>query len=141
MPTIPHLRRLLSKLRQNRCYLEKHIEQVPKMLPACLILRYRRKGTMDFQSVKAGAELTEMKSYAYLTYLDAGITRHRYIAKSEIGEVAKLTEAYRMFCKRLQSIRAVNNRIVEVLVEIGKIQQEEVKGYVQRRVKRNRKSE
>jgi len=140
MPTIPRLRRLLSKLRQNRCYLEKHIEQVSKMLPACLILRYRRKGTRDFQSIEAGDELTERKSYAYLTYLEAGITRHRYIAKSEIGEVARLTEAYRMFCKRMQSVRGVNNRIVEVLAEIGKIQQEEVKSYVQKRVKRNRES-
>ena len=136
MATIIQLKRLVSKLSQRRYYLEKGIENIPKMLPACLILRYRETGTMGFQSIKKRGGSSSGKSYAYLTYLEGGVTRHRYIPKNEIDKIAKLTEPYRIFCEKMAHIRALNKRIVEMLDRIGEMQKEEVKNYVSKRVKR-----
>lgn len=135
MESITHLKCVLSKLRQNRYYLEKQIEQTPRVLPACLILRYRATGTRDFQSIKEKSKLPGGRSYAYLTYLGGGITRHRYIPKNKIGEVAKLTEPYRVFSEKMKEVRSLNRRIVALLDKIGEIQTEEVKNYVSKRVK------
>ncbi len=136
MATIIQLKRLVGKLSQRRYYLEKGIENIPKMLPACLILRYRARGTKDFQSVKEKSKLPGGKSYAYLTYFEGGLTRHRYISKNEIGEVAKLTEPYRVFCEKIALVRSLNRRIVELLDKIGENQKEEVKNYVSKRTER-----
>lgn len=62
-------RYLLSKLSQQRGFLEKQNVQLPEMLPACLILRYRARGTRDFQSTREFGKLPQGKTYAYLTYL------------------------------------------------------------------------
>ena len=138
MESISRLRHLLSKLRQKRYYLEKQIEQIPRMLPACLILRYRATGTRDFQTVKREGKLPEGKSYAYLTYLEKEVTRHRYIAKKDIERIAKLTEPYKIFCEKMAEVRSLNRRITELLDKIGEMQQEDVKDYVEKRVKRIR---
>ncbi len=139
MATTIQLKRLVSKLSQRRYYLEKGIENIPKMLSACLILRYRKTGTRDFQSIEKRGKSPSGKSYAYLTYLEGGVTRHRYISKNEIDKIARLTEPYRIFCEKMAHIRALNRRIVELLDQIGEIQMEEVKNYVSKRVKRNGK--
>ncbi len=136
MATIIQLKRKVSKLSQRRYYLEKGIENIPKMLPACLILRYRATGTRDFQSTEERSKLPFGKSYAYLTYLEDGVTRHKYISKNEIDKVAKLTEPYRIFCEKMAHIRAINKRILELLDKIGEIQKEEVKNYVAKRTER-----
>ena len=46
------LRLMLSKLRQQRHYLEKSCERAGKLLPVSIILRWRKKGTRDFQPIK-----------------------------------------------------------------------------------------
>jgi hypothetical protein len=79
------------------------------------------------------------KSYAYLTYLEGGVTRHRYICKDEIDKTAKLTEPYRIYCEKMALVRSLNKRILELLAKIGKIQTEEVKNHVKSRVGRNGK--
>jgi len=139
MATIIQLKHLVSKLSQRRYYLEKGIENIPKMLPACLILRYRATGTRDFQSIKRRSKSPFGKSYAYLTYLEGGVTRHKYIPKKEIDKIAKVTEPYRVFCEKMAHIRALNKRILEVLDRIGEIQKEEVKKYVSKRTERSGK--
>ncbi len=139
MANVTQLKRLLSKLRQRRYYLERKIEQTPKMLSACLILRYRVRGRRDFQSMKGIKEKPFGRSYAYLTYLEGGITKHRYVPKEEVGKIAKLTEPYRIYCENMAQVRSLNRRIVEVLERIGKMQKEEVKNCVQKRTKRIRK--
>ena len=134
--TIIQLKHLLSKIRQQRYYLEKQIEQTGKMLSACMILRYRARGTRDFQSLKESGKLQDGKSYTYLTYLEKGVTIHKYIRKNEIDNVSKLTDSYRTFCEKIAQVRLLNKRIVELLDEVGKIQTEEVKDYVQPGTKR-----
>ena len=118
MATINQLKRIVSKLGQRRYYLERGIENIPKMLPACMILRYRETGTRDFQSMEKRGKMSSGKSYAYLTYLEGGVTKHRYICKNEIDKMAKLTEPYRIYCEKMAQIRALNKRIVELLGRI-----------------------
>ena len=136
MATINQLKHIVSKLSQRRYYLEKGIENIPKMLPACLILRYRETGTRDFQSIERRSKSPSGKSYAYLTYFEGGVTKHKYISKNEIDKIAKLTEPYRIFCEKMADIRVLNKRILELLDRIGEMQKEEVKNYVAKRVKR-----
>ncbi len=134
---INQMKHLFSKLRQWRFSLEKQVENIGNMLPACLILRYRARGTKDFQSLKKEVE-PGGKSYAYLTYLKDGITRHRYIRKDMIGDISKLTENYRVYCEKIARVRSLNRRIVELLDQMSGIKMEEVKNYVKRRTKRIR---
>ncbi|MEW6558436.1 MAG: hypothetical protein AB1349_13985 [Elusimicrobiota bacterium] len=136
MEKIKGLKYVISKLSQKRYYLEKQIEQTPRILPACLIMRYRARGRRDFQSVKERSKLPGGKSYAYLTYLEGGVTRHRYIPKNKIGEVARLTGSYKVFCEKMKAVRSLNRRIVEQLDKIGKAQKEDVKDYVTKRSER-----
>ena len=140
MATINQIKHIVSKLSQRRYYLEKGIENIPKMLSACLILRYRETGTRDFQSIERRSKSPSGKSYAYLTCFYRGRNIYRYVPKNEIDKVEKLTSAYRIFCQSMQQVREFNRRLVELLDKIGEIQQEEIKDYVEKRVKRIRKS-
>jgi len=126
----------ISKLRQQRQYAERRCEMTGKMLPACLILRPRAKGTRDFQSIKAMSSDMEYKSYAYLTCFYRGRNIYRYIPQNEVDNVERLTSAYRIFCQSMQRVREFNRRIVELLVKIGEIQMEEIKNYVKPRTER-----
>jgi hypothetical protein len=126
----------ISKLRQQRQYVEKRCEMVGKMLPACLILRSRVQGTKDFQSMKTIGSHLSYKSYAYLTCFYQGRNIYRYIPKKDIGGVGQLTESYRIFCQSMQQVREYNRRIVELLDKIGEIQMKEIKDYVKPRTKR-----
>ena len=130
MATIGQLRYLLSQLRQKRHFLEKRIEQIPRMLPACLILRYRQRHSRSYESIKKLARGAVVKSYAYLTFVEAGQNRHRYVQQGKIGEVAQLTEAYKSYSRQMQQIRQLNKRIVELLDTIAALQTLEVKDYV-----------
>ena len=124
------LRLMLSKLRQQRHYLEKSCERTGKLLPVSVILRWRKKGTKDFQSIKReGKEIEqeEGKVYSYMTYLEGGITRHRYIRKDELDKVLPKAKGYQRFSRDMAKIRYLNRKIVGMLESIGKIQMEEVK--------------
>ena len=126
----------ISKLRQGRQYAERRCEMTGKLLPACLILRPRAKGRRDFQAIKAMSSDMEYRSYAYLTCFYRGRNIYRYIPRSEVDKVEKLTSAYRIFCQNMQQVREYNRRIVELLDKIGEIQTEEIKDYVKPRAKR-----
>jgi hypothetical protein len=126
----------ISKLRQQRQYVERRCEMVGKMLPACLILRSRAQGTKEFQSIKAIGPNIAYKSYGYLTSFYQGRNIYRYIPKKDIGKVGQLTESYRTFCQNMQQARELNRRIVGLLDKIGEIQMEEIKDYVKPRTKR-----
>lgn len=130
MATIRQLRYLLSQLKQQRYYLEKHIERIPKMLAACLILRYRKRSSREFESPRKVKRSADVKSYAYLTFLEAGENRHRYVPHKKIGEIAQLTEAYKVYCRKMQRIRQLNKRVVEILNQIADLQTKEVHEYV-----------
>ncbi|MCD6311654.1 MAG: hypothetical protein J7M11_04260 [Elusimicrobia bacterium] len=71
---------------------------------------------------------------AYLTYLDGGVTRHKYVRKANLKETILLTENYRKFCRMMAEVRSLNGEVVRVLEEIGKKQKTEVKKHVQKRV-------
>lgn len=129
------IRQSISKLRQWRYYLERQVEQIGEMLPACLILRYRSRGTKGFQSLKKKLPWREGigdegKSYAYVTYLKDGITRHRYIRKDRIEEVGKLTKNYRRYCEKMAKIRFLNGKIVGLLDEMSGIKMKGVEKHV-----------
>jgi len=126
----------ISRLRQQRQYVERRCEMTGKLLPACLILRPRAKGRRDFQSIKTMSSDIEYKSYTYLTCFYRGRNIYRYIPKNEVAQVEKLTSAYRIFCQNMQQIREYNRRIVELLDKIGEIQTEEIENYVKTRTKR-----
>lgn len=138
MVSIQQTRYLMSKLSQQRGFLEKQIVQLPEMLPACLILRYRARGTRDFQSTREFGKLPQGKTYAYLTYLEKGVTKHRYIPKDKMVELAKLTESYRSFCQKMQQLRQLNKRIVELLEKSGKGRQKDVYDTVEKETKRKK---
>ena len=124
------LRLMLSKLRQQRHYLEKSCERAGKMLPVSIILRWRKKGTRDFQSIKREGkevEQEEGKIYSYMIYLEGGVTRHRYIRKDELDKVLPKAKGYQRFSRDMAKIRYLNRKIVGMLESIGKIQMEEVK--------------
>jgi len=106
----------ISKLRQQRQYVERRCEMVGKMLPACLILRSRAQGTKDFQSMKTIGSHLSYKSYAYLTCFYQGRNIYRYIPKKDIGKVGQLTESYRIFCQSMQQVREFNRRLVHCLI-------------------------
>jgi hypothetical protein len=135
--TIKQLRWLLSRLRQQRYYLEKNCERVGQMLPVCLIFRFRAKGTRDFQSTKVLSppvvKRIEGKSYCYITYVEKGVTKHRYVRKENLEETMLLSGRYDRFIKNMAKIRSLNQRIVSILNEIGTIQMKEVKEYVKAR--------
>lgn len=135
MVSVLKLRQLLSQIRQKRHNLEKHVEQIPKMLPACLIMRYRQRNSKKYESLKKIGRGTAVKSYAYLTFLEGGVNRHRYVAKEKIGEVARLTQSFLRYSQAMKQIRFFNKRIVELLDKIGKIQTEEIKKYVSKKTK------
>ena len=136
MDTRQGLMHEISKLRQHRQYAERRCELTGKMLPACLILRSRAKGTRDFQSIKTMGSNIGYKSYAYLTCFYRGRNIYRYVPKNEIDKVEKLTSAYRIFCQSMQQVREFNRRIVELLDKAGEIQTEEIENYVKTRTKR-----
>lgn len=141
MVSINRLRLMLSKLNQQRYYLEKSCEKIGKMLPVCVIFRWRKRGTRDFQSTKAEskpAKQEEGKVYSYMTYLKEGITRHRYIRKEDADKIIPKAGEYQRFCKNMAQIRHLNKRIVELLDKIGEIQMEEVKKHVKEKKKRRR---
>lgn len=124
------LRLMLSKLRQQRHYLEKSCERAGKLLPVSVILRWRKKGTRDFQPIKKEGkevEQEEGKIYSYMTYLEGGVTRHRYIRKDELDKVLPKAKGYQRFSRDMAKIRYLNRKIVGMLEHIGKIQMEEVK--------------
>ena len=131
----------ISKLRQRRQYAERRCEMTGKMLPACLILRPRAKGTKDFQSMKTLGRHQSYKSYAYLTCFYKGRNICRYIPKKDIGKVGQLTESYRIFCQNMKLIREFNRSIVERLDRIGEIQTEEIRNHVKTRTNRITKKE
>ena len=135
MATIKQLKFRLSKLRQKRHTLEKRCEQVTKMLPASLILRERTKEGL-FRKATSG---TGKGIFGYLTYLEGGTTRHKYVKKDDINQVKTLTENYRDFSRMMAEVRSLNREIVALLDKIGKQQSEEVSDYVKKRVERIRK--
>lgn len=135
MGTKEGLMRTVSQLRQRRYYAERRCEGIGKMLSACLVFRARTKGVREFRSLKAMKGYAEYKNYAYLTCYYKGRNWYKYIRKEEVEGIKKLTENYRMFSQRIAEVRSLNKRIVELLEEIGQIQAEEVRGYVQGRVK------
>jgi len=124
------LMRIISQLRQQRHYAERRCEAIGKMLPACLILRARTKGTRDFQSMKTITADVEYKNYAYLTCYYSGRNWYRYVRKQKLDEIEKLTENYRVFCESISAVRSLNKRIVELLDKIGQMQQEVIEKYV-----------
>lgn len=141
MDKIGKLRFMLSKLRQQRHYLEKSCERADKMLPVSVILRWRKKGTRDFQSIKReGKEVKqeEGKIYSYMTYLEGGVTRHRYIRKSELDKVLPKAREHQKFSSNMAKIRYLNRRVVGILEQIGKIQMEEVKRDVKEKKRKRR---
>ncbi len=130
MDRIGRLRFRLSKMRQQRHYLEKSSERAGAMLPVSVIMRWRKRATRDFQSIKEeGRELKqeEGRIYSYMTYLEGGTTRHRYIRKSELDEVLPKAREHQKFSSNMAKIRYLNRKIVGMLESIGKIQMEEVK--------------
>ena len=132
MRNIEQKKEILSRLRQKRYFLEKRCERIGRMLPASMILRKRTK--------EGGFEKVEYPGKgvcAYLTYLEDGVTRHRYVRKSDLKEAMKLTGNYQKFGKMMAEIRSLNREVVRVLEEIGKTQRAEVKKYVKKRVKGN----
>ena len=140
MATIKQMQYIVSQLRQKRYYLEQKVANVASMLSACMILRYRQKHSRSYESIKKIKKGTEVKSYAYLTFIEAGKTRHLYIPKEKIGETAKLTEAYKTYSWQMKQIRQLNKRIVEELENIARKQTKEVKDYgfkKQSRIRRN----
>ena len=142
MATIKQLKWLLSKLRQQRYYIEKNCERIREMLPVCLIFRWRKRGTKDFQSTRAlssaDVKRREGKVYSYITYAEKGITRHRYVRKEDKDEIIHLSGEYDKFIKNMAKIRSLNQRIVSILDEIGTIQMKEVKEYVKTRKNKKR---
>ncbi len=135
------LKFLLSKLKQQRHYLEKSCERAGKMLPVSVILRWRKKGTRDFQSTKEGGkeiEQEEGKVYSYMTYLEGGVTRHRYIRKEELDKVLPKAKGYQRFSRDMAKIRYLNRRVVGILEQIGEIQMEEVKRDVKEKKRKRR---
>ncbi len=137
MVNIGKLKFMLSKLRQQRYYLEKSCEKMGKMLPVCVIFRRRRRGTRDFQPIKEEGKSVKQegcKIYSYMTYFEEGITRHHYIRREELDNVLPKAEEYRHFCKNMAQIRYLNKRIVGLLDKTGEIQMEEVKSHVKKRM-------
>ncbi len=139
MTSVWKLRRLLSQLRQKRYNSEKQVEQISKMLPACLIMRYRQRSSKKYESIKKIEKGAAVRSYAYLTFLEAGVNRHRYITKEKIGEVARLTQSFLRYSQAMKQIRFLNKRIVELLDKIGKLQTEEIKKYVSKKAKNSKR--
>lgn len=140
MATIKQLQYLVSQLRQKRYYVEQRVAHIAAMLPACLILRYRQRHKRSYESIQDIRKGAITKSYAYLTFMDAGQNRHRYVPKERIGEVAQLTETYKAYSQQMQHIRQLNKRIVDVLEAIARLQTKEVDDYVfskQTRIIRN----
>lgn len=131
MATIKQLKWRLSKLRQRRYAVEKKCEQISKMLPASLILRERTKEGR-FRKASGGGK----GIFGYLTYLEEGTTRHRYVRKENLDEATILTGKYRDFCQRMAEVRSLNKEILRLLDKIGKMQSEEVSNYVKKRAKR-----
>ena len=132
MGSIKQLKEILSRLRQKRYFLEKRCEIIGKMLPASMLLRKRTK--------EGGFEPVEYPGKgicAYLTYLDEGVTRHRYVRKDNLKGALLLTGSYRKFSRMMAQVRALNKEVVRVLEEIGETQKEEVTKYVKKRAKRN----
>ena len=130
MQSVKTMKGILSGLRQKRYSLEKRCEKIGKMLPASMILRKKTK--------ERGYEKVEYPGKgvcAYLTYLDRGVTRHKYVRKDNLKETMVLTENYRKFCRMMAEVRSLNGEVVRVLDEIGKTRKEEVKKYVKKRVK------
>ena len=132
MQSIKQLKEILTRLRQKRYFLEKRCERVGKMLPASMILR-KRTEEGGFESV----EYPGKGICAYLTYLDSGVTRHRYVRKDNLKDALVLTGNYRKFSRMMAQVRSLNREVVRVLEEIGKTQKEEVIKYVKKRSKRN----
>jgi len=129
MESIKQKKDILSRLRQKRYFLEKRCEKISGMLPASMILRKRTQGGR-FEKV----EYPGKGVCAYLTYLDGGVTRHKYVRKNNLKETMILTENYRKFCRMMAEVRSLNGEVVRVLEEIGKKQKTEVKKYVKKRV-------
>lgn len=119
----------LSRLRQQRFYAEKECTQIGKMIPACLVLRARAKGTRDFQTMKKVGANTEYSSYAYLTYHAGGKNYYKYIRKERVKEVEMLTDNYRKYCQVIAEVRELNKKITGILDKIGDIQQGSIKEY------------
>ena len=112
--------------------LEKRCERIGEMLPTSMILRKRTK--------EGGFEKVEYPGKgvcAYLTYLEGGVTRHRYVRKDNLKEAMTVTENYRKFSGMMTEVRSLNREVVRVLEEIGKTQKQEVKKYVRKRTGRN----
>jgi len=132
MESIKQKKGILSRLRQKRHMLEKRCERIGEMLPASMILRKRTK--------EGGFEKVEYPGKgvcAYLTYLEGGVTRHRYVRKDNLKEAMAVTENYRKFSGMMAEVRSLNREVVRVLEEIGKMQKQEVKKYVKKRAGRN----
>jgi len=134
MPTIKQLKGRLSKLRQRRYMLEKKCEQISKMLPASLIMRERTKDGVFRKATSGGKGI-----YGYLTYLEGGTTRHKYVKKQDMATIKCLTDNYRNFCGMMSQIRSLNREIVKLLDKIGKMNSEEVTSYVKKGSKRTGK--
>ncbi|MBA3066795.1 hypothetical protein FP828_09935 [bacterium] len=132
MQSVKKMKEILSRLRQKRYSLEKRSERVGKMLPASMLLRKRTKeGRFE------KAEYPGKGVCAYLTYLEGGVTRHRYVRKDNLKETMIVTENYRKFSKMMAEVRSLNGEVVRVLEELGEARKAEVKKYVKKRVKGN----
>lgn len=131
MTTVDAIRNQLSRMRQRRYVLEKQIEHIGRMLTASMILRYRQKGSKKYESIKKIKKGAEVKTYAYLSYLEDGKAKHKYIVKEKIGEVSKMTESYLKYSRVMHGIRVLNKRMVEGLEELAGIKLIGVKDYEQ----------
>lgn len=119
----------LSRLRQKRFYAERECVSIGKMIPACLIIRGRTKGSRGLQSMEKIDKNVEHSTYAYLMYHAKGKNHSKYIRKERVKEVEVLTDNYRKYYQAMAEVRELNKNITEVLDKICKTQEVMIKEY------------
>ena len=105
------VKRLISKLRQERHLLETHLLNARGQMPVWLSFRYTycRKG---------GCKCTKGKPHGpfyYLSFKKRGGSAYRYLPAAKVTQIKPLAESYKAYWERLARLNKINREIDTLL--------------------------
>ena len=120
---ISKIRQKIYNLAKERYRLEGILMRTGYLNSGSLVLRYMSCG-------KASCKCSKGKQYRhgpypYLTYVEKGQIKVRYVGKEELPIVEEGAKRYIIFHKGMARIRAINKEILKLLEQIKKYRVEE----------------
>jgi len=131
------IRQRINQLSQERVTLETKLMRIGYLNPGALYWRY-------IECRKRGCQCQKDKKYRhgpypYLTYVEEGRIKVRYVGKEELSIVEEGASRYVVFWRNMARIREINKLILKYLESIRDIRIEEEKKLRRKAINGNKK--